>query len=173
MTLPPERFASPRRPLSAVDRCLLVGDGTVLGPALLDALRHQRSVAQRRGAHFEIHALVPYGQPLVACLALGDPLSGWVLTDEAASRAWQDAGRETAERRLADLLWLLWEMEVDATGEVVDQGALPDRLDATGPAYDGVIMLRSGTLVARWRQRGWARRLQRLSAPVALIDERA
>ena len=165
-------FTAPRPSASMVDRCLLVGDGSAVGAKLLTALRERRSAAERRGARFEVQVLVPYGQPFVACLALGDPLSGWVVTDEAASRAWQDAGREVARRRLVDLLWLLWEMEVPARGTVVDRAALAERLETTRGAYDGVIILRSATFPARWRQRAWARRLRRLTAPVALVDDR-
>jgi len=69
-------------------------------------------------------------------------------------------------------LWLLWEMEVPARGTVVDRAALAERLEATRGAYDGVIILRSATFPARWRQRAWARRLRRLTAPVALVDDR-
>jgi hypothetical protein len=171
MTGPPERFARPRPQAATADRCLLVGDGRA-GPGLLRLLGQQRMAAARRGTGYEVHVVVPYGQPLVACLALGDPLSGWVITDEAASRAWHDAGRETAERRLAQMLWLLWEMEVPATGETVDRTELAERLQVMRHGYDGVIMLRSAGLVGRWRQWGWARRLQRLAAPVARVDDR-
>ena len=169
---PSEPFAAPRPPAPTADRCLLVGDGSAAGPRLLHALRERRRAAEERGARFEVQVLVPFGQPLVACLALGDPLSGWVVTDEAASRAWQDAGRDAAYRRLVELLWLLWEMDIPARGTVIDRTALAERLDATRTAYDGVIMVRSATFLARWRQRSWTRRLRRLAAPVSLVDDR-
>ena len=51
-------------------------------------------------------------------------------------------------------------------------GKVAERLEATRGAYDGVIILRSATFPARWRQRAWARRLRRLTAPVALVDDR-
>jgi hypothetical protein len=169
---PFEPYAAPRPPAPTVERCLLVGDGSAAGPRLLTALREGRLAAEQRGARFEVQVLVPYGQPLVACLALGDPLSGWVVTDEAASRAWQDASRDAAYRRLVELLWLLWEMNVPARGTVVDRTALADRLHATRAGYDGVIIVRSATFLARWRQRSWTRRLHRLAAPVAFVDDR-
>src|SRR4051812_28303386 len=167
---PTEPSALPRPPVPAAERCLLVAAGGPVGASLLETLRRQRARAERRGARYEVVVLVTYGQPLVACLALGDPLSGWVLVDEAASLAWREAGREPAERRLADLLWLLWGMEIPARGQVVDRSLIADRLDVARAAYDGVVLLRPASLAARWRQRGWRRRLRRLAAPVARVD---
>jgi hypothetical protein len=164
---PPEPHPTQPRPVAGARRCLLLADGAPAGPALLGALRRLR--AQHRG--LVVHVVVPVRPALAAALAVGDPLAGWIVIDARAAHEWEQASRQDARRRLQELRWLLWEMDIASTGEVLAEEAAASLHDASSAGFDLVLVTRRRLPLARWRQARWLRRLDRHDRPVEIVEE--
>jgi hypothetical protein len=168
---PPEPHRHPRpqpeRPVPGAARCLLLADGEEIGPALLASLRRQRS----RDLDSSVHVVVPLRPALAGALAVGDPLAGWIVVDARAAHEWEQASRQDARRRLHELLWLLWEMDISATGEVLPEAAVDALLRGSSGVYSTVLVIRARFPLARWRQSRWLRRQQRGDREIEVVDE--
>jgi hypothetical protein len=153
--LPNQRFAvAPRR-------FLLLADSAGSGPALLAALRRLRDATRQ----VVVHVVVPYRQPVGAGLLVGDPLAGWVALDSVAAHEWDLAAQQAAQRQLCRIQWLLWEMEMESTGEVLAEERFGQLLRRDGARYDSVLLVRPRFPLARWRQARWVRLARRQPAP--------
>jgi hypothetical protein len=151
-------------------RCLLLADSTGCGPALIAGLRRVRGAA---GGLF-VHVVLPYRQPIGAGLLIGDPLAGWVAIDSLAAHECEEATRQAAGRQLNELRWLLWEMEVPSSGEVLAADGVTGLLRRSAGDYDVVLVVRHRFVLARWREARWVRRARRQSVPaLELVREPA
>lgn len=135
------------------------------GAALLRALRHETSSTP------VVHVLVPVVPASQVYFAVPFETGGW-FPEGARPNGEQDFScRHRAARCLSEMQWLLWEMGIDSTGELVDLDldrvvlATFDRLES-----DLVVVLCCGPLAARWSSRRLARRL-RGRVPICLVKE--
>jgi hypothetical protein len=151
-------------------RRLLLADSAGIGPALIAALRRLHGAD---GGLF-VHVVLPYRQPIGAGLLIGDPLAGWVAIDSLAAHECDEATRQAAERQLSELRWLLWEMEVPSSGEVLAAHGVTGLLRRSAGDYDVVLVVRRRFAPARWRETRWVRRARRQSVPaLELVREPA
>jgi biopolymer transport protein ExbD len=122
-----------------MSRILVVANETVVGKALLDAVK-----ARAEKGPLQVHVICPQNQPK----------AGWT--------SYIDEARSAAENRLKSTLELLHEAGIEADGEIMDPDPFTAVMDAlAGGAYDEVIISTHPETKSGWLRRDLVERVKR------------